>query len=185
MKTNFTSYRLKRRMFFLLSSLFFILIGLSSNAQLGVYSFTGAGACPNQNPNVTTQPANAVLSVYSTSGGSLACYPTSDVYEYRHWNQNNSIDPTEYNQFSITANTNYTITLTSLSFAQFGDQYLGSTAWILRSSIDNYATSIASGTVTTISQTPTVNLPAADFTNINAVTFRLYIINAGRFTVGV
>ena len=178
MKTNFTSYRLKRRMFFLLSSLFFILIGLSSNAQLGVYSFTGAGACPNQNPNVTTQPANAVLSVYSTSGGSLACYPTSDVYEYRRWNQNNSIDPTEYNQFSITANTNYAITLTSLSFAQFGDQYLGSTAWILRSSIDNYATNIASGTVTTISQTPTVNLPAAGFTNINAVTFRLYIINA-------
>ena len=37
----------------------FLLFMLSSTAraQLGVYSFTGFGVCPHQNPAVNTQPA--------------------------------------------------------------------------------------------------------------------------------
>ena len=71
MKTNFTSFLLKTNLRFLFSFLFFVLIGLAANAQLGVYSFTGVGACPNQNPSVTGQPANAVFSNYNNSGVTL------------------------------------------------------------------------------------------------------------------
>jgi len=50
-----------------LAFLFTAAITTSAWAQLGIYEFTGAGACPNQNPNVTTQPANSIFSSFSQS----------------------------------------------------------------------------------------------------------------------
>src|SRR6187397_2213139 len=34
--------------------------------QLGIYQFTGNGACPTQNPVVASQPSNAIFSNFST-----------------------------------------------------------------------------------------------------------------------
>ena len=145
-------------------------------AQLGTYNFTGFGTCPNQNPAVNSQPANAVFSNYTNVGSSLNCVPTFDAFQYRHWNTG-SIDLSEYNQFSITANPGYVLNLVSLSFTQVANEYQAGTGWVLRSSLDNYSSNISTGTITTLAQTPSVSLPAA-FNSLPAVTFRLYVVNA-------
>ena len=157
----------------------FSFIAFSSNvtAQLGVYSFTGAGACPNQNPAVTSQPANAVFSNYQSVG--LLCQPANDVYNTRLWPNTTTFDPNIYNEFTITANVFFVLNLSNLSFTQFVNNppVSGNTIWYLRSSIDNYATDIATGTATVAPQTPSINLPAIGFSNISSVTFRLYLTN--------
>ena len=67
MKTNFTFLNLRKAKKQALILFFVVLSSFAANAQLGVYSFTGVGACPNQNPAVTLQPANAVFSNFQPS----------------------------------------------------------------------------------------------------------------------
>jgi hypothetical protein len=153
----------------------FIASSLNLSAQLGVYSFTGTGACPNQNPAVTTQPSNATFSNFTNVGET--CDPLDNAFQYKDLNTGTSIDLTKYHQFTITPGAGYALTLTSLLFTHSSND-AGSITWALRSSIDNYAANISTGTVTTSAQTPTVTLPAASFTNTGAITFRIYIINA-------
>lgn len=154
------------------------LITVSSTvmAQLGEYAFTGAKDCPTQNPNVTSQPANALFSSFSTIG--TKCKDEDNICSHEEWNKNGTINLTEYHQFSITANANYSLLLTSLSFTQFVKDDGTNTQWILRSSIDNYASNIATGTARETSQTPSIDLTGGNFTGISAVTFRLYLINS-------
>jgi|GEM_PF-1117737 len=178
MKTIFTYQTVGKKARGLLFFFALLLSSSASIAQLGVYSFTGTGACPNQNPAVNSQPTGAVFSNYSTVGSSLNCNAITDAYQYRHWNSGTGVNLNEYNQFTITPGAAYTLTLTSLTFTQVADEAQASTAWVLRSSLDNYTTDLGTGSVTTSPQTPTVNLPAGSFTNIGAVTFRLYFKNA-------
>src|SRR5688572_8628510 len=84
------------------------------SAQLGIYEFTGSGACPHQNPAVTTQPANAVFSNFSATN--VTCNAAADVFEYVDWNLNGTVNPSEYYQFSVTADAGYGLNLTSLTF---------------------------------------------------------------------
>jgi len=189
---NFTASKIKRSLsvfqktFLPLVFLFsFIASSSAVSAQLGVYNFTGTGACPNQNPAVTTQPSNAVFSNFSNTN--TTCAATTDQFVSIGWNTGNSIDLTRYNEFTITPVLNYGLTLTSLSFTHSVDENgggsgSGNTAWILRSSIDNYTTNIATGSANTGVQTPVVTLPLGSFTNIGAVTFRLYIAEIKRNT---
>ena len=181
MKTNFTRHPMKTNLRFILSPLFFVLISLSANAQLGVYPFTGGGACPNQNPAVTSQPANAVFSNYTDAN--TDCRNNDNVFSSRGWNTGNTIDLSEYNQFTVTPGAGYTLNLSSINFTEFANEApaSGTTNWYLRSSLDNYATDIASGTATLSSQTPSITLPAANFTNIGTVIFRLYLTNSNQF----
>ena len=88
----------------------FLLMSAAATAQLGVYAFTGGGTCPTQNPAVTSQPANAVFTNFSTVNAN--CKSSSNECEYEHWNKNGTIDLNEYHQFTITANANYTLNLT-------------------------------------------------------------------------
>jgi len=169
----------------LIVPLLFIISSVNVSAQLGVYSFTGTGACPNQNPAVTTQPSNAVFG--NITGTNVTCAATTDMFVSIAWNTGNAIDLTQYNQFTITPAANYGLTLTSLSFTHSVDENgngsgLGNTVWTLRSSIDNYATDIATGSANTGVQTPVVTLPSGSFTAIGAVTFRLYITDIKRNT---
>jgi len=149
----------------------------TAQAQLGQYTFTGSGNCPNQNPSVTSQPANAVFSDFTNVNAD--CSGQDNVFQYKKWNQGTTIDLGEYNQFTITANSGYTISLSSLSFNHYADDDpdAGSTTWILRSSIDGYTTDIASGNVTTSSQSASADLSSIAFSNIGSVTFRFYILN--------
>ena len=153
-----------------------LLWGLNSTvqAQLGIYEFNGTAACPNTNINVTTQPAHAVFSAFSTVNTS--CALSSTDFSNSAWNTGISINVNEYNQFTITPDAGYALTLTSLSFTHVADKTV--TSWILRSSLDNYASNIATGAVLLAPQTETVSLPAGTFTNTGAVTFRLYLTGA-------
>ncbi|MFN8243855.1 MAG: Ig-like domain-containing protein [Ferruginibacter sp.] len=152
-----------------------LFIQSTTRAQLGVYSFTGTGNCPHQNPAVNSQPANASFSNFSTT---VSCDAADDIFQTKGWTPSASINLSEYNQFTVTPASGYGLTLTSLAFTQNTneDPNTGSTSWTLRSSLDNYTTDIATGVATVAAQTPSVTLPAA-FTNTGAVTFRLYLAN--------
>ena len=156
-------------------------VSSSALPQLGLYPFTGGGACPNQNPAVTTQPANALFTDYTAAN--TDCRNYDNVFSSRGWNTGNTIDLTQYNQFTITANPGYKLTLGSMVFTESVNEAptTGSTNWYLRSSLDNYAVNLASGTATLASQTPSITLPAGSFTNIGAVTFRLYLTNSNQY----
>ncbi len=168
-----------------ITAVLLLLVSNLSFGQLGTYEFTQTappppGTCP-ASPDVTTQPANAVFSAFTTVN--TTCKASSTVYKSEDWNENGSIDLNEYNQFTITANANYVLNLTSLTFTQEVDKNgsgsgNGNTAWILRSSVNNYATNLATGSATENSATPTVTLPSASFSALSTVTFRLYLINA-------
>lgn len=177
MKTISTCEKIWRKGKFILLSAILLVNCTGAIAQLGVYSFSGPGACPNQDPNATVQPgANVSFGTFTTVGNNLSCVATDDVNSQRHWNQN-SIDLTEYHQFSVTANAGYSLTLTSINFTHIADEARASTGWVLRSSLDNYGSNIATGSVTTLSQTPIINLNG-NYNNISTVTFRIYFVNA-------
>lgn len=150
---------------------FSILSGLTQAQTLGVYAFTGSNGC--NYTSITSQPSNATFSSYSSVNTN--CESASNVYSRDAWNTSSTINTSEYNEFTITPNTGYVLNLTNLTFTQYMS-YNNSTTWALRSSVDNYASNISTGTATTTSQTPSVTLTG--FTNLGATTFRLYILNA-------
>ena len=106
------------------------------SAQLGLYSFTGTGACPNQNPAVTSQPANASFSNITIVNA--ACNAMTNAHQTNNWNTSNSLDPSEYLQFTITPNAGYALNLTTILFTQYVDVSDPPTHWTLRSSVDNF-----------------------------------------------
>jgi len=162
----------------LLTGVLMFLFSSASIAQLGIYTFTGSGNCPNQDPAVTTQPAHAVFSDFTNVNAT--CDPISNAFQYKDLNSNNSIDLSQYDQFTVTPEAGYTLNLGSLSFRHICNDLpnSGTTTWALRSSIDNYAADIATGAVGLSYQTAVASLPTAVFSNIStAVNFRLYIIN--------
>src|SRR4030095_1161436 len=166
-----------RSIFQLVFLLFFIAVSLMASAQLGVYAFTGSKTCPTQNPDVTSQPANAVFSTFSTVG--TKCKDEDNVCNHELWNKTGTINLSEYHHFSITANSGYLLNLTSVSFRHFvKDEGSGNTRWILRSNIDNYTSNLASGSALEVSQDPNVILPVGSFTGTSTVTFRIYLINS-------
>ena len=168
---------LKKPVTTLFTWLLFLLISSPVFAQLGTYSFTGPGACPNQNHSVTSQPANAVFSDFTLQG--IDCDSEDNMFKTKNWTPVSSVNLSEYLQFEITPSAGYGLNLTDLTFTHYVDELpgSGSTNWVLRSSIDNYSTDIATGISTTITQTSTVNLPVGDFTSIGTVIFRIYLLN--------
>jgi hypothetical protein len=176
--SQITGHKTNTFLFFILVMVF-VTFSQATSAQLGVYEFTGTGACPNQNPAVTTQPANAVFSDFTTVNAT--CHSASNVNESEGWNESATINLSQYHQFSITANAGYVLNLTTLSFAQSVSENgsgsgTGDTKWVLRSSIDNYAADIATGSSTETTDNPIISLPAGSFSGLSDVTFRLYLI---------
>lgn len=162
---------------FLLSFAFLVVATNSSNAQqLGRYEFTGLllASCPNNNNAVNSQPTNATFSDFTTVG--TTCLGSLSVFNNRDWNTTGTINLGEYNQFTITPDAGYVLSLASLSFSHVTDK--SATSWILRSSIDGFASNLATGTVTGSIQTPVVNLSTPAFKNIGAVTFRIYLLGS-------
>ena len=153
------------------------LVSIKTSAQLGRYQFNGTAICPNNAINVQTQPANATFSGYTTTG--TTCVASSSTFLNSAWTTGSTVNVNEYTQFSLTPAASYVLTLTTMTF-KHAVSVNGSTTttWYLRSSVDNYATNIATGASTTGNSTPTITFPAASFTAIGAITFRLYLTNA-------
>jgi hypothetical protein len=172
------SSSLKSSFFYLLVlSLCTIAFSSTATAQLGVYQFNGNGACPTQNPGVTGAVLNTVFSNFSTVGAN--CRSRNNVCEHDGWNTSPSINLNEYHQFNVSPLLGLGLNVTTLSFThRLSDNgpgnNSGNTKWILRSSLDNYASNVATGPATDNWQTPSVALPGG-FLGITGVTFRLYV----------
>jgi len=166
---------LKKHVFAFFAGLFLLLLSTVSSAQLGIYQFTGTGACPNQNPAVTTQPANAVFSNFTYTSPYGNCTPTNNVFSAIYMNNANVIDLAEYLSFTITANGGFALKPDSLRFNIVAEFLQANNRWFIRSSLDNYGADISTGVITNTSQTTSVSLTAAAYQNISAITFRLYV----------
>ena len=146
---------------------------------LGLYEFTAAANCPVTSNLVTTQPVNAMFSPFSNLG--VTCSPTANVFSASTWNQSNTIDLNQYNEFSIVADSCFGLNLSSVAFNHRTSASGGSPTWILRSSLDNFSTNIGSGLSGNngnVVLDDTVLLSPA-FSNIQQVTFRFYLTNIG------
>ncbi len=180
-KSRETYSFLRRAILFFAFIAFFAFTSLNTFGQLGVYEFSGPGLCPHQNLSVVSQPANAIFN--NVSAVNVTCNATSDQLSFDNWNENGTINLNEYIEFTITALPTYVLNLSSLSFNHSVSENgsgsgMGRTAWFLRSSNDNYSTNIATGSANENIQSPFILLPAGNFSSINAVTFRLYLIEA-------
>ncbi len=181
MNTKFISLlHLKKILATLFTGLLLFAASTKTQAQLGVYSFTGAAVCPHPNPAINSQPANATFSNYAFVGPSLICHVRLNEFESENWtNSSQVVNTNEYIGFTVTPASGYNLTLSQLRLNQRYDRDPagGVTKYVLRSSLDNYTSDIATDTVTLIMQTDIINLPAGSFTNVGAVTFRLYLLN--------
>jgi hypothetical protein len=174
MKTIFTEgYFAKKPSSILLAGLLLFAGVLNSQAQLGVYTFTGAAVCPNTNNTVTTQPANATFSTFTNMSGT--CVASATQFSYTQWSWTATPDPLKYYQFSITPNPTYGLILTGITFNHLVANPVGGT-WTLRSNQDNYTADIATGTSTQTLGSSSITLPA-NFSYAGATTFRLYAYN--------
>lgn len=151
----------------------------SLGSDIGMYEFTQAAACPVTALDVTTQPLNAVFSPYSTMNTS--CQSTANVFNNSDWNTTAILDLNEYNEFSVNANDCYTIDINRIIFTHKNSASGGFPTWTLRSSLDNFATDVASGLSSSFDKIDTINLSSA-YDAIDQVTFRFYVTNISATT---
>jgi hypothetical protein len=164
-------FTLFKKSFLIASSI--LMIG-TVNAQLGQYPFTGVGICPVVANAVTTQPANAVFSVFSTTG--TTCAATANFFNNSAWTTAAAIDLAEYNEFTITPNACTVLGLTGLTFDTKLSGTVSTATLTVRSSLDGYVGNIGTFALTTTLSPQTLALPAATFTGVTSVvTFRFYI----------
>jgi len=139
-----------------------------------------AGNWPlNVNLNGT---AGSHLSVSAVSLGSSI--PASSFNSGSEWYGEGgwpagAIDANAYVQFTLTANAGRYLVLNTMTLIQRRSNTgtpsgSGPTSWSLRSSLDNYATDITTGSMTYNYATYTVALPAAFQAIASGVTFRIY-----------
>jgi len=142
-------------------------------AQLGLYEFTQASACPVLANTVTAQPTNASFSIYTNQGGT--CTAAANVFNNNTWSTGSAVNLNNYNQFSVQADSCFGLSLTKLTFTHKVSNVNTIPVWHLRSNVDNYAADIASDSITSnIILFDTVLLGPA-FSTLNQVTFRFYI----------
>ncbi len=156
-----------------------ICLGFTVNSiraqTLGQYSFTGSNGCSAN--SINSQPSHATFSTFTSTG--TTCYTfTANAFDNYNLNTTATINTSEYNQFTITPSSGYLLTLSNLTFTHY-TSFLGSANWILRSSLDGYTGNLATGSSTSTSQNASVTL-SSSFSNIGAVTFRLYVTGANR-----
>lgn len=144
--------------------------------QLGLYEFTAAMACPVTANTVTTQPTNALFSIFSTAN--TTCSPTANVWNNSAWNTLSNIDTSEYNQFTLTADSCKDINLEKLIFLHKISSSGGSAQWHIRSSLDNFAVDISSGACSTTNKIDTVIFSNL-YSGLGSITLRFYITNMG------
>ncbi|MFY7668412.1 MAG: MopE-related protein [Crocinitomicaceae bacterium] len=147
---------------------------------LGLYEFTQASACPVTSTSVSNQPTGATFGDFGTQN--TICSPAANVFNNSSWNLTQNLDSTEFNEFSIQASDCKTLNLDRIAFNHRCSGTGGTPTWIIRSSLDNYSSTIASGLS---GNNNNVNLDDTVFLNsgfqgISQVTFRFYITGIGQ-----
>lgn len=146
--------------------------------QMGLYEFTG-NACSAPMTSVTTQPTDATFSDYEATG-SMTCAAAADVFNYSGLNMTSTVDTTQYYGFSITPANCFGMDLNRIIFTHKTSGSGGTPIVHLRSSLDNFASDIATKQLAGSNyQTDTIDLGAA-FDNVtSAITFHWYVTDIG------
>lgn len=97
-----------------------------------------------------------------------------DVFWANHWT-GSTLDPIDYFEFTIQANSGFNLTLESLVFAERSSE-TGAKNFAIRSSLDNYTSDLLSNTASPLDfASHTVPLGGQNFTNrTNPIAFRFY-----------
>jgi Secretion system C-terminal sorting domain len=167
-----------KKLFTLLFSFTFF---LSQAQTLVLWDFEGS------NPAASTVPANGSATSVETSGSSQVIsyfggFNSASAISTVGFPTNATIDLNKYFQFRVTPNSGFIVNISEITF-QIRNSTTGPTAWILRSSVDNFATNIATSSAlitTTFAQNTSGSL--ASNTNLQGVgsgiIFRLYGVSA-------
>ena len=155
----------------LLFSWLFLTLGSATNAQV-IWSNEIIGASPNSaNPFFTgSVKANGVTVSGIGRGSGITGRTVVDAYSASSWTTSSTRGTSDYYYFTLSPSQCTSINFSSFQYAS-AVSGAGPTQFELRSSVDNYATSIGTGTATGTS----ISLTNASFQNVtNTITFRLY-----------
>jgi|GEM_PF-1077210 hypothetical protein len=174
----FFSYQ---RLLFLAFALTF-LFSVPTEAQIITYNFNGAvfNAPSSVNANVIANNINTVGSSTTISEGQGVGF--EDTLRIFGINNNNTaaqaIANNTYFQFTVTPNVGFEMDLSSITFDVARAGASTPRGWVLRSSIDNFSSTIATADIPTVMPTLTpitVNLSGSLYQNVFIpTTFRFY-----------
>lgn len=161
-----------------------LVLFLTSFIVISVASAQNAGNWP-----LNTSLTGAAGSHLTVSAMSLGySIPTSSFNGSSEWYgeggwPSGAIDPNAYVQFNLTSNTGYYLALNTVTLVMRRSNTgspagAGPTSWSLRSSLDNYTTDLATGSMTHNYATYTATLPSSFLTIASDITFRVYGYNA-------
>jgi hypothetical protein len=161
----------------LLSLCLIIGVTIAVCGQVVTFSFTGAqGNEPTFDPD--SQPQNASVSAMSRGSG-INPNKNSNSFSASAWTTSATIDLNNYFEFTITPNVNTTLSLSSLSLSE-RRSLTGIRKWEVRSSVDNYATTLENVFSVPdddfVRDNQTINFPATSAYSAatSAITFRIY-----------
>jgi hypothetical protein len=113
----------------------------------------------------------------------------AEYYGQDGWPTTTTLDANAYFQFSVTANSGYSLVLNTVNLTirhsnTGSGAGSGAQSWSLRSSLDGFASDIQTGTMTENYETVAVTLPAAFQSIPSTVSFRLFGYNSLTTTGG-
>jgi hypothetical protein len=161
---------------FILSSL--IILTNSARAQLVTFSFSGAtGDETTFSPDA--QSISATVGSMSRGLG-LTTSSSTGTFSSKSWTTASVLDSTDYYSFSITPSTGFGMTLTSLALDE-RRSLTGIRNWSVRSSLDSFASDLASFAVSDNDDTRTAQstaLGSAFQSLTSSLEFRIYAFSA-------
>ena len=146
---------------------------------LALYQFTG-NDCAAPVTGVTAQPANATFGLYGTDT-SLVCSQAANVFNYSNLNTASTVDLNKYFNFTVAPSNCFALDLNRIIFTHKTSNSGLTPTVHLRSSLDNFATDIATKQLPNSNyKTDTIDLGGA-FDNITGtIEFRWYITEIGQ-----
>lgn len=178
------------------SILIILLASLSLQAQLVTYElhetdpFANTGATSSQaQPVPATSPYGTVAANIDSASLSFGAGKTADQRGGSFWNDTygfidwvdadlaTAIAADNYISLTVNAASGFQMNLTQLDFIIGTTPSGGSVDWAVRTSVDNFASNIASGTSSNPTGTPTPSTPQivlSGHNNLTTVEFRLY-----------
>ena len=162
-----------------------ILVGSVAIAQpvpVSSWNFNQSTTPSYSDLNVTTSP----VTLFGVSNISLqpACVMNNNGYHGKDWSNTQTINLNQYYEFTVAPASNYTLNIVGISFGYIRSQH-GPSSGEIRSSLDNFATSIGNFTYQFQNNAPCYNqiidLGAnTAFLGLSTpVTFRIYAYSAG------
>lgn len=143
---------------------------LTVTAILATYPFTGT-SCSAAALAPSGVAANSSFTSVTTS--SITCNSNVSNAFSGNGSWGTSFSATRYIQFRATANTGYQLTITSISLDAWRSG-AGATSFALRSSLDNYASDLLTGSLGTSSANFSTSLSSSFENLIDTITFRIY-----------